>query len=798
MAVNTLLTVTNCVRMSAEGGAYMQKLRVTVTCINSKFIHSSLAPWCLLSGIRTYGNGSVEACVAEGTINETDEALLERLRETRPDAVCFCCYIWNITTVLRLARRLKTADPSVVIVLGGPEVSYNAEAVLQNECVDYVITGEGEYPLARLLDTVAQGGDPVGLSGVCCRTVQGIHLAEPYVTDAVPPSPYVAEYFKALGGRIAYLETSRGCPFRCAFCLSGRCGGVRYYPEEKAQNELILLANSGASTVKLVDRTFNADRARALRLWRFIAANYGTRIPKGVCFHFEIAGDLLDEEALTVLAEAPAGLFQLEIGLQSFKPETLEAVCRRTDTERLMTNIRHLMACNNVIVHLDLIAGLPQEDLTAFFDSFRTAYRLRPHQLQLGFLKRLHGSPLADEPDRYPGEFAAEPPYEVRSTPWLSADDLHRLHRLEEAFDKVYNSGRFRRTLTYLTDTVGLDPVAVFAALGDALPPSLSLDELTERVWRTALIFKGVEEHRLHEAMVCDRMATNPAGVLPAYLDINADERRRLKRLADTDDRLRRPAGVKRGTALLSDGTLVYADHTAPHPVTGEYDLCYFTEACLGRQRRFLLFDLDGTLTDPALGITRSAQFALRRFGIDEPDLTRLYRFIGPPLLDSFREFYGLSDEQAQEALAAYREYYAVRGIYENDVYPGIPELLRDARRAGYRVMMATSKPEMYACRLMQHFGLTEHFTCIAGADMAETRADKAAVIRYAMAREGITDSAEAVMVGDRKFDIEGGHALGMTAVGVLFGYGDEAELTAAGADAIAATVEELRTILLS
>ncbi len=775
----------------------MPKLRVAVTCINSKYIHSSLAPWCLLSGIRAFGNGEIDACVAEGTINETDDVLLARLRALDADVLCFCCYIWNIETVRRLAVALRAEKPSLQVVLGGPEVSYNAAVYLENGVADYIIAGEGEYPLACLLNALSEGADPVGLAGVCCRTAAGIHLAEPYVSEDVPPSPYLPEYLEQLGGRIAYLETSRGCPFRCAFCLSGRCGGVRYYPEEKAQNELILLANSGASTVKLVDRTFNADRQRAVRLWRFIAENYGSRIPRGVCFHFEVAGDLLDEEALTVLAEAPAGLFQLEIGLQSFHAPTLEAVCRKTDTERLVTNIRHLLACDNVTVHLDLIAGLPHEDLATCLDSFRTAYRLRPHQLQLGFLKRLHGSPLAEDPTRYPGEFSKQPPYEVLSTPWLSAEELARLHRLEEAFDKVYNSGRFRRTLTYLTDEVGIDPVTWFEALGTVLPPSLSLDELTALVWRMARTFDGVEETLLHEAMVCDRLATNPAGVLPPYLDTDPAERRRLKRLADTDPAERRPTGVKRGTALLADGTLVYADHRAPHPVTGEYELCYFTEACLGRERRFLLFDLDGTLTDPALGITRSAQFALRRFGIDEPDLTRLHRFIGPPLLDSFRDFYGMTDEQAQEALAAYREYYAVTGIYENEVYDGIPELLRDARRAGYRVMMATSKPEMYACRLMQHFGLSKYFNCIAGADMAETRADKAEVIRYGMARVGLTDPAEAVMIGDRRFDVEGGRAMHMRTVGVLYGYGDRPELTAAGADAIAATVADLRRLLL-
>ncbi len=775
----------------------MHPRRVTLCNLNSQYIHSSLAPWCLLAGVRAYAHDCAEPVVCEGTVNESEDTLLARLHQTAADVWCFCCYIWNINTVLRLAQRLKAENPHCTVVLGGPEVSYRAgELLAQTPAVDCVLSGEGERPLALLLQALAAGEPLAGLPGVCVRTRDGVHIAEPYTPSDIPPSPYVPEYFEALGGRIAYLETSRGCPFSCAFCLSGRCGTVRFYPEQRAREELLLLANSGTKTVKLVDRTFNANRARALRLFRFIAENYGTRIPKGVCFHFEIAGDLLDEETLTVLAEAPVGLFQLEIGVQSFHAPTLAAVCRSTDTERLVRNIRHLLACDNVTVHLDLIAGLPKEDAATFWESVRTAYALRPHRLHFGFLKRLYGSPLEQQPLRYPGTFAETPPYEVQHTPWLSAVDIAALHRAEAAFDRLYNSGRFRRTLAYVTDTAGCDLAVALNALGAVLPAAPSQDTLTTLVWDTFCALPNVQPEALREAMVCDRLAANPAGVLPAVLDTGSEERRRLKRLADTDARFRRPAATRRGTALLSDGTLVYADHGAPHPVNGEYDLHFFNEKCISRPYRWLLFDLDGTLTDPALGITRSVQFALRRFGIDEPDCTRLYRFIGPPLMDSFCEFYGFTPEQSRQALAAYREYYAVTGLYENEVYAGVPALLRDLRRGGYRVVMATSKPEMYACRLMQHFGLAEHFACIAGADMAEKRANKAAVIARAMEREGI-NPAEAMMIGDRRFDVEGGRALGMRTVGVLYGYGDRAELTAAGADVLADTVEDLRRLLL-
>lgn len=760
----------------------MQRHVTAIVGLNSQYIHSSLAPWCLLAGVRAYT--AETAFVVEGTINETDDVLLSRLRESSADVFCFCCYIWNITTVLRLAEVLKTELPTRRIVLGGPEVGYRAQDVLTRyPFVDAVISGAGEWPLARLLEVYADGQCGAGLDGVSVRG----HIAEPYLTDGVPPSPYLPDYFEQLKGRIAYIETSRGCPYSCAFCLSGRCGGVRYFPEERCFEELIALANSGTSTIKFVDRTFNADRGRALRYWRFIVDNYGTRIPAGVCFHFEIAGDLLNEEALTVLNEAPRGLFQLEIGLQSFRAETLAAVCRRTDMDALIGNIRKLTACDNVTVHLDLIAGLPEEGLDSFLRGLVTAVSLRPQQVHLGFLKRLHGSPLAAQPDRYPGEFSAEPPYEVQYTPSVTAEQLHYLHTVERGVNLLYNSGRFRRTLTALEEH-GADLVAMFEAVGRLADTKTPADAVAAYLWDT---YEAVRE-----SLLTDRVATNPAGTLPAALDTDPVTRRRLKRLLDTDGRRRRPQDTRRGTALLPDGTLVFADAADRHPVTGEYRVGFFREEQLARKRRFLLFDLDGTITDPAVGITRSVQHALRHFGIDEPDLKKLEKFIGPPLVDAFTEFYGIPREKGREALAAYREYYADTGLYEAELYAGIAALLQRARRSGYEVVMATSKPEMYARRLMRHFGLDGAFSEIVGADMAERRASKTAVIQEAMARLAITDPSEAMMIGDRRFDVESGRALGMETVGVLYGYGSYEELSAAGADHLVATVRALDELL--
>ncbi len=776
----------------------IRPIRTVICGLNSQYIHSSLSPWCLLAGVRAFADQTkIDAQVLEGTINEADDVLLERLLSTDGDVFGFSCYLWNIQTILRLSERLKTEKPRCVIVLGGPEVSYRAAVVLRTTAsVDYVISGEGEEPFAALLAALCNGEDVSAIQGLTYRRNGEIVEGEPYLTDEVPPSPYCEEYFATLNGRIAYLETSRGCPFSCAFCLSGRCGNVRYYPMERAQQDIVLLAQSGAKTIKFVDRTFNANRKRALEIIRFILQEYGHAIPLGVCFHFEIAGDLLDEETITVLSEAPVGLFQAEIGVQSFHAETLEAVARRTDMQRLITNVKRLLACHTVHTHIDLIAGLPEETFAVFADSFNQAYALQPHMLQLGFLKLLSGSPMQGDPGRYPGRFSALPPYEVMCTPWITEEELRVLHGVETVLDRLYNSGRFRRTLQYLLSATQKTPFDLLHGLSQKLTADrVDLDAYTEEVYRVGCTLQGVDKEQLREHMACDRVVTNRSGILPRCLQSDEAQRKRLKRLADSDARFARPQSVKRGTAYVN-GRLVYADYTEPHPVTGEYPLRYFTEECLSRQTQYLLFDLDGTLTDPALGITRAVQYALRHFGLEEQDEQKLLSYIGPPLLDTFRS-YGLTEEQSREALRVYREYFADIGLYENEVYEGIPEFLKAAQQAGYVLIMATSKPEMYACRLMQYFGLTDYFSCIAGSDMAETRADKAAVIRYAMQRVGLTDVGQAVMIGDRKYDVQGARDFGMRSVAVMYGYGSQEELSASNPTFLVETVEELSQLFL-
>ena len=442
-------------------------MKVIISCLNSKYVHASLSPWCLLAGVREFSRGTYDAVVMESTINGDAEAFANEIINESPDVVAFSCYIWNVTKTLEICRLIKEKH-GCKIVLGGPEVAYRPKDVLEKyEFVDYVLSGEGEWTFPDFLDYL--NGDLFSVSGLTFRNNgEIISIPEKEYADT-PPSPFCDEFFKKLNGRITYIETARGCPYRCAFCLSGRCSPLRFFDTERVKKEIILLSNSGTQTVKFVDRTFNANAERANEILLFIKENYGKAIPQSVCFHFEIAGDILKENTLEILESMPRGAVQLEIGMQSFNEETLRIINRKTNTQKLIENIRKLISFNNMHIHIDLIAGLTGEDFESFRNSFNIAYSLKAQMLQMGFLKLLYGADMRENRDKYPCEFSAEPPYEVTSTPWLSSDELEMLKNCEDAVDRLYNSGRFLFTLDYLTEEVGIPPFDVFNDFGNAV-----------------------------------------------------------------------------------------------------------------------------------------------------------------------------------------------------------------------------------------------------------------------------------------------------------------------------------------
>lgn len=556
-------------------------INVIICSLNSKYIHSSLAPWYLLAGIKQWCGEGINASVLEGTINDNTDRIFAKIADKKPDVLGFCCYIWNISAVLELSKLVKEHYPDTILVLGGPEVSYNAGQVLKvHPYIDFIVSGEGEKPFARLLNSLYREEPISGIPGLNFRNGGEIFESSPFVDNQQPPSPYSREYFEALDNRIAYLETSRGCPYSCAFCLSGRAGSVRYFDIERSKSELILLANSGAKTVKLVDRTFNANKNRAAELIEFIISKHSAEIPEKVCFHFEIAGDILDDSLLSLFNSAPKGLFQLEIGLQSFNPKTLEAINRKTDIKKLKENIQRLLNPQNIHIHIDLIAGLPFEGLDSFGESFNIAYSLKPHMLQLGFLKLLHGSPMRENRKKYPCRFSKNPPYEVIETPWISQDELQLLRHAEDALNRLYNSGRFQRTLEYILSQAEATPFKLFCEFGKYCSSmnisGISLDCYTALVFDYFSRWENIDKSVLRDSLACDRIATNPAGYLPPALT-DEDESNRLKQILkqmSLNSETAKIKGIKRGAAILySENCVVYANYTDKDPVTGEYEL---------------------------------------------------------------------------------------------------------------------------------------------------------------------------------------------------------------------------------
>lgn len=492
-------------------------MKLIIGCLNSKYIHASLSPWCILAGVREFSKSDVNASVAESTINADLDGFVHDI--PKADVYAFSCYIWNIEKTLYVCRKLKKTY-KCKIVLGGPEVAYRAKDILQQyDYIDFVLSGEGEFNFPKLVDAINLSLPFDTVDGLTYRE-NGVVLSVPEAQyTATPPNPYTQEFFDALRGRICYIETSRGCPYRCAFCLSGRCSSLRFFDIQAVKENILLLANSGTRTVKFVDRTFNANYRRANEILNFIKDNYGNKIPQGVCFHFEIAGDILTEETLNVLSGLPMGAVQLEIGMQSFNEETLRLINRKTDTQKLIKNIKTLLSFQNMHIHIDLIAGLTGEDLKSFKNSFNIGYNLRAHMLQMGFLKLLYGSDMRENRSKYPCEYSDKPPYEVTSTPWLTESEILALKNCEDALERLYNSGRFLFALDYLTNEVGIEPFQLFFDFGNAVNGNkLSLSLYAEKLFNFYKI--KCDSEILREKIVCDLLSCGAEKHIPNSLKI--------------------------------------------------------------------------------------------------------------------------------------------------------------------------------------------------------------------------------------------------------------------------------------
>lgn len=425
-------------------------MKILLTALNAKFIHSSLALRCLK---KYAADLEKHIAISEYTINHQEDFILRDIYEQKPDVLCFSCYIWNITMIQRIIKNIKKLMPKLLIILGGPEVSYEAEEVLrENLAADVIIRGEGELTFYEVAKGLVMGNfQPESIDGISYRKNGEICSNKNRVPASMDDLPFVYDDMADFEHKIIYYETQRGCPYNCQYCLSSIEKGVRFLSGERVERELQFFLDHGVKQVKFVDRTFNANKNHAKHIWRYLMEHDNGKTN----FHMEITADIMDEESLALLKNARPGLFQFEIGVQSTNEKTIEAIKRNTSFEKLTGVVKQIKHGGNIHQHLDLIAGLPYEDYASFRKSFNDVYALEPEQFQLGFLKLLKGSGLRRDAEKYGIVYREEAVYEVLYTRDLPYEDVLRLKLVEEMVETYYNSGKALYTLQY---GVGLFP----------------------------------------------------------------------------------------------------------------------------------------------------------------------------------------------------------------------------------------------------------------------------------------------------------------------------------------------------
>ncbi|MDO4535625.1 MAG: DUF4080 domain-containing protein [Clostridium perfringens] len=500
-----------------------------LTGINSKYIHSNLAVRYLKAYTKDL---NFQGKIKEFTINDRLENILEGIMEEKPDVVAFSCYIWNMEYVNRLSEHIKLIDENIEILYGGPEVSYEAQEFLEESVGDYVIVGEGEATFRDFVKFKLGEKDIENIRGLYYKDKDKVLFngfrEELDMNELV--FPY--EMGDNLDNKIVYYEASRGCPFKCKYCLSSVMNGVRFLDVERVKKELKFFMDNGVELVKFVDRTFNCNKKYSIDIWNFLS-NQDTKTR----FHFEIAADLLSEEEIEVLNKAPKGRFQLEVGVQTSNTEVLKNINRIITFENVSKKVLKVAKNKNVIQHLDLIAGLPGEDYESFRKSFNDVHSLKPDEIQLGFLKLLKGSAMLDEAKKWGIVYSPYAPYEILKNKDLSYDDLLELKKVEKMVDKYYNSGKFNNALEFFLskfDTpfqfyfdlaMYFDKIGYFKrSLGNVEYYKVLLDFNTEK-------FNKKDEELLKEIIKYDYLCFNKKKWLPNFLlrNITKEEEREIR-----------------------------------------------------------------------------------------------------------------------------------------------------------------------------------------------------------------------------------------------------------------------------
>ena len=539
-------------------------MKILLVACNAKYIHSNLAVYDLQAYASDYADHIV---LKEYTINQQKDDIMRDIYLEHPDVVCVSCYIWNLSFVKELMADLIKILPGADFWAGGPEVSYDAEKFLtENSEFKGVMVGEGEETFKELAGYYVEKNpqDLKNMTGICYRDGdQIIHNGWRQIMD-LSSIPFIYKDLSEFKNRIIYYESSRGCPFSCSYCLSSIDKKLRFRDTETVKKELQFFIDNKVPQVKFVDRTFNCKHDHAMAIWKYINEH-----DNGVTnFHFEISADLLREEELQEMSTMRPGLIQLEIGVQSTNPDTIKAIHRTMDFEKLKGIVDRIHSFGNIHQHLDLIAGLPYEDYDSFRHSFNDVYALKPQQLQLGFLKVLKGSHMMEMCREYGIVYKTQEPYEVLSTKWLDYDHVLKLKTVENMVEVYYNSGQFQNTLEYL-EKFFPDAFSIYERLGSFYMEKGYGDVSHTRMRRYEILLEFLEDvpeismDQVKDQMVYDLYLRENLKSRPGFARDQKPFERQI-----WDFRKREKVAKNAHVEVFADGTVLLFNYADRDPLT--------------------------------------------------------------------------------------------------------------------------------------------------------------------------------------------------------------------------------------
>ena len=539
-------------------------MKILLVACNAKYIHSNLAVYDLQAYASDYADHIV---LKEYTINQQKDDIMRDIYLEHPDVVCVSCYIWNLSFVKELMADLIKILPGADFWAGGPEVSYDAEKFLtENSEFKGVMVGEGEETFKELAGYYVKKNpqDLKDMTGICYRDGdQIIHNGWRQIMD-LSSIPFIYKDLSEFKNRIIYYESSRGCPFSCSYCLSSIDKKLRFRDTETVKKELQFFIDNKVPQVKFVDRTFNCKHDHAMAIWKYINEH-----DNGVTnFHFEISADLLREEELQEMSTMRPGLIQLEIGVQSTNPDTIKAIHRTMDFEKLKGIVDRIHSFENIHQHLDLIAGLPYEDYDSFRHSFNDVYALKPQQLQLGFLKVLKGSHMMEMCKEYGIVYKTQEPYEVLSTKWLDYDHVLKLKTVENMVEVYYNSGQFQNTLEYLENFFP-DAFSIYERLGSFYMEKGYGDVSHTRMRRYEILLEFLEDvpeismDQVKDQMVYDLYLRENLKSRPGFARDQKPFERQI-----WDFRKREKVAKNAHVEVFADGTVLLFNYADRDPLT--------------------------------------------------------------------------------------------------------------------------------------------------------------------------------------------------------------------------------------